>query len=208
MAEPLIVDTNLDAFFQTALLNAAENQSATVSHDTLHYLVKLLTAYSRSRNLYQRTANRRLTLQPLALLYADAVNAPSVEQRNQALKKLGDVALFITGLFSASLKRKPVGVDYYIAMGGNAYSCLSDHCGRSAGWRALGEVFDELAAKFTDCVDLLGEVGERAHFSRGSELDLLELYDFWQRSGSRRSAARLRDFGIEPLPQPGAQRRH
>ena len=54
-------------------------------------------------------------------MYSDALEEESGEARNQILRRLGDVALFISGVFSRSLKRRVVDVDYYIAMGGGAY---------------------------------------------------------------------------------------
>jgi hypothetical protein len=51
-------------------------------------------------------------MKPLALHYADAVNAPSIAERGAALRKLGDIALFISSLFADNLNRKLVDIDY------------------------------------------------------------------------------------------------
>ena len=63
---------------------------------------------------------------PLALIYGKAMEKAGPE-RFRILKKLGDYALYISGYFSDSLQGKAVDVDYYIAMGSNAYGTYLLH---------------------------------------------------------------------------------
>ena len=202
---PVILDTNVEEFFQQQIMIAAEHQGLAAREDTVHYVVKLLTAFVHARTLYEDTPDGPM-IKPLALLYADAVSAPHPNVRNQALKRLGDVALFIAGVFPDSLNRQLVDVDYYIAMGGNAYSYLSDTSGNTLRWQSYRPIFDELARKFTAFVDLLGEVTEQCHFSE--EGDVLRLYEVWLRTGSERSAQRLRKLGIQPPHASVSHRQH
>jgi hypothetical protein len=116
------------------------------------------------------------------------------------------VALFISGLFSNSLNRKLVDVDYYIAMGGGAYGQLSSSLTRTAHETALARVFDELSAKFQELVDALAEVGEDANFSNDS--DLLRSYELWVRTGSTRAEQQLRRRGIHPSRSNVSRKRH
>ena len=92
-------------------------------------------------------------------------------------------------------RRKPVSVDYYIAIGGNAYEHLSIACNR-AGERA-GAVFMELGTKFV----LLARVMARA-FEQDLDKNenLLALYERWQQTGSASYARRLQQAGIHPGP--------
>ena len=101
------------------------------------------------------------------------------------------MALFVAGVFRHSFSRKPVGVDYYIAMGGNAYEHLSLACNRTG--QGAGAVFSELGTKFA----LLAEVLTRT-FEQGveSDTDLLEVYERWRRTGSARYARQLQQVGI------------
>jgi hypothetical protein len=64
-------------------------------------------------------------------------------------------------------------------------------------------VFDELAAKFTGFVDVLGEVSERTALSSNS--DLLRLYEKWVRTRSRRSGDLLASRGIVPNAAVGSR---
>jgi hypothetical protein len=201
----VITHTSLPEYFHGELSNALKNQRISAEHETIHYLTDLLTVYTRSEALFEQTENG-VEIRPLALTYGEALNQNSAGERTRLLQKLGDTALFIAGVFSDSLKTKLVDVDYYIAMGGNAYACLSDSM---RGPRAVGRaafMFDELTRKFTDFVDVLNEVTDRANLS--SDADVLRLYDFWIRTGSKRARRRLRRLGIEPLDAGKGEFRH
>src|SRR5690606_15883511 len=115
----LIQQSNLRQFFQESVSQALGNQNIKAEDGTVIYLANLLTVFTRSENLFEFTQNGFM-LRPLALHYEEAVNAPSTHARNIALQRLGDIALFISGIFSQSLSRKSVDIDYYINMGGSA----------------------------------------------------------------------------------------
>jgi hypothetical protein len=133
----------------------------------------------------------------LALLYAQAVEAKDVESRQHLLRRLGDVALIVGGVFLGSLSRKLVDVDYYIGMGGSAFSHLSDMAHSSRQIKALRGVYAELSSKFQLFVDVLAEVSENSQMN--SSLDTLRLYEIWAKTGSPRMAGKLRKLGIEPM---------
>jgi len=177
-------------YFQKTVSSAVTRQRVDASEDAVYYLVNLLAQFMRADALFECTTDG-VYIKPLALCYADAVQAESRGARHQALKKLGDVALLVAGMFSASLNRKLVGLDYYIAMGGSAYGFLSTG---SSG--APARVFGELSAKFQAFVDVLGEVSDGS--SLRAPPDVLRLYENWARTGSRRAASQLRALGIEP----------
>ena len=117
--EQLITETSLQEYFQASISDALENQNVKAGADTIHYVVNLLTSFSRAEELFERTPDGMM-IRPLALLYAEAIEGTTVDERNRALRRLGDVALFISGVFSQSLNRRVVDVDYYVSMGGSA----------------------------------------------------------------------------------------
>ena len=100
------------------------------------------------------------------------MNAPDDRQRFRTLQRLGDVALFVSGFLAGGFARRPVDVDYHIAMGGRAYGTLAQAPYHGAQ-RVLGGVFAELGAKFQPLVDALSEIGEGA--AKNSPRDLLRL---------------------------------
>jgi hypothetical protein len=161
-----------------------------------HYVVNLLTLFSRSEELYE-DHGESYGLRPLALMMADAAEARTAAARNYALQRIGDVALFISGFFADSLANKPVDVDYYIHMGGTAYGSLSEEVRGTFRGNAFADIYRELAIKFQILVDVLNEVRDEA---RGeSDRDLLRTYEIWQKTGSRRARKLLADNGVVPI---------
>lgn len=191
---PIIATENVRDYFQESVNSAISNQGISATPHTTDYVVDLLVSYTRSDRLFETTPDgKRLT--PLAMLYFEALHADSPSSRNRSLQRLGDVALFITGLFSDSLHRKLVDVDYYIAMGGNAYAYLADNIRDSEA--ITRDVFEELSEKFVKFVDVLMEVAEQAR--PACQSDVLKLYELWVKTGSQRAAGQLRNLGIVPM---------
>lgn len=195
-SEHLITSVTVREYFQSAVARALDRQSVAVQDETAIYLANLLTVHVRAESLYERTPEGS-RIRPLAELYGSAVAARRPEDRDRALRRLGDLALFISGLFAQSLSRSLVDVDYYIAMGGNAYGCLAGSYRVGRARAALKEVFTELAGRFADIVDVLAEVGDNAQIQNSH--DVLRLYEIWLSSGSPRAAGKLRGLGIEPV---------
>jgi hypothetical protein len=186
---------DLREFFHDSVQHALHHQHVAVDDHTEHYLVNVLTTFARSDAFYEQTDNG-VTLKPLALMLAEAADAPSSEHRRQLLQRMGDVSLFMAGFFAHSFARKLVDVDYHIAMGGRAYGCLADNLkGRRDG--ALATVFAELAAKFQRLVDVLNDVAEMAR--PASDRDTLRLYEVWLKTGSPRARQLLGDMGVVPI---------
>ncbi len=194
--ETLIASQTLMEYFHDSVDGALSNQNIEAEPDTVYYLVNLLSFFSRSENFYEHTPEGR-QIKPLALMYADALNEPSADARCKVLRRLGDISLFISGVFSDSLNRKVVDLDYYAAMGEGAYGSLSGHTHGTLLEEAFCEVFAELAGKFRDFVDVLSEVSERGDFSNNT--DIRRLYETWSRTGSKRAQRLLVDAGVYPI---------
>ena len=192
----LIHTVTVREHFSTALEAAARNQDVSLRDTTSTYLVNLLTEYCEASALAAVTDTHQ-QIKPLAMLYGEALEAPTTEHRRRTLQKLGDLALFISGIFSDSLNRKLVDVDYYIGMGEAAYCCVYDSLQLDARAKAVSAVFGELSSKFPLLVDLLTEISEMSGLK--SRSDLLRSYELWQKTGSERARKQLRRAGIVPL---------
>jgi hypothetical protein len=168
-------------YFKELVEGALARQGVNAGELTAFYVVHLLTGF------LQRPENDS---EPLALKLASALESGGLRRRT-TLKEIGDVSLFISGFFSDSLRRKLVDVDYYVAIGGYAYTALSRH-----ETDTFSPVFAELAQKFPVFVDVLAEVSERTACSSNS--DLLRLYEKWLKTGSRRSGELLIERGVVP----------
>jgi hypothetical protein len=191
----VVTVTNLAEFFRDALRCVLADQRVAVEEQTEYYVVNMLTLFARAEHLYGSAPDAgRPTL---ALMLAEALEAATAAERDFALQRLGDVSLFMAGIFARGFARSLVDVDYHIAMGGRAYDALAHSLERGRR-RAPARVFAELAAKFQPLVDVLGEIGEAAYVH--TQRDILRLYEIWLKTGSARANRLLRRLGIEAAP--------
>jgi len=202
--KPLVAVTNLREFFHDSVQTALRKQHVAVDDHTEHYVVNVLTMFARSEELYESTPEG-VRLKPLAHMLADASLASSPQQRDETLRRLGDVSLFVAGFFAQSFARKLVDIDYHIAMGGRAYGTLADNLRGSIRGQAFAAVFLELAQKFQRLVDVLNEVAEMAYTH--TDKDILRLYEIWMKTGSPRAFAILQRLGVAPVLQ-SARKEH
>jgi hypothetical protein len=184
MAEASFRNQSATEYFRELVESAMQRQRLASGELTSFYLVNLLAGFVR----VDRTP--AASDEPLGVRFAKALQEAGARQRD-GLRQVGDHSLFISGFFADSLNRRLVDVDYYIQLGECAYGSLARQ-----GNGTFGEVFDELAGKFTAYVDVLGEVSERSALSSNS--DLLRLYEKWVRTRSRRSGDILASRGIVP----------
>ena len=203
-AGTVVAVPNLREFFHDSVQKALRNQRVDVDDHTEHYVVNVLTMFARSEELYEQTPEG-VRLKPLAHMLADAAAAQSAQQRDETLRRLGDVSLFIAGFFAQIFSRKLVDVDYHIAMGGRAYGTLAENMRGTLRGQAYAALFLELAGKFQRLVDVLNDVAEMAYTH--TDKDILRLYEIWLKTGSPRAFSILQRLGVAPV-QVGARREH
>ena len=110
--EPSQVITSPDvrSFFESSLQVVSERQGISASQPTLTYVAGMLTRFSRTERLVEKTPDGK-RIPVLALLYAKAQEAGTSHERSETMQRLGDVALFLSGVFSESFNRKLVDVE-------------------------------------------------------------------------------------------------
>jgi hypothetical protein len=190
MAEALFRNESPTEYFRGLVEAAMQHQRLAARELTSFYLVNLLAGF-----VHFDGSSSGGSAEPLGVRFARALQEDGVRQRDE-LRHVGDTSLFVSGFFSDSLNRSLVDIDYYVQLGEYAYASLAR---RDDG--TLGDVFDELAGKFSAFVDVLGEVSERTALTSNS--DLLRLYEKWLRTGSRRSGDLLASRGIVPNASVG-----
>jgi len=182
---------SLKDFFHSAVKKTVDAHQIQGEDDTVWYLTQLLCNYTRTGQFLDYRSDGA-TLTPLADYYRQAVEAPSHYETRQHLQRLGDVAIFISSLFSGALNKKPINVGYYISMGESAYATLADTQARDSRDRALQDIFKDLATRFEEYVIALSDIP-----SSGSEsVDLLQQFTEWERTGHPMLAQRLRSAGF------------
>ena len=187
---------DLRDYFRRSIDAVIAEQGVDVDEHATHYVVNMMTLFARSDALYEDDGEI-YGLRPLAVMLADATDAPSPEARNQTLQRIGDVALFVAGFFVDSFRGKPFDVDYYIHMGENAYGSLADAVRGTFRGNTFAPIYIELAEKFQVYTDVLNAVRDGA--CAGSDTDLLRCYEIWLRTGSRHAERQLRRQGVVPL---------
>jgi len=192
----LIEVANLTEFFRDSLDKALAHQHVSLDDHTAHYVVSLLTLYSRTEVSHADTRPGQRWV-GLADLLAQAAAATNPVERAAILQRLGDVSLFVAGFFAHGFERRLIDVDYHIAMGGRAYGALAA-APVNGPRRALCGVFGELARKFQSVVDAIGEISDSAR--QWSSKDVLRLYELWLKTGSRRAQGLLKDLGVSASP--------
>ncbi len=177
--------------FKELVERALERQALEPSPNSAFYLVNLLDEFVRWDDLAERSGAAEDAT--LAELYCQAVCSEGA-RRLTLFKHAGDLALFVAGFFAESLRRRPVGVDYYIRIGGHAYGAAAEHSRKAA----VAALYAELAGNFAAFVEVLGEVSESC--AARVQANLMKLYDRWLETGSERTAAVLRSAGLVVQP--------
>src|SRR5476651_195170 len=90
---------SLREYFRDALQRALAHQHVAVEDQTEQYVVNLLTIFARSEQLFEQTPDG-VRLRPLVRMLSDALEAPTVAERERHLQRLGDVSLFVSGFFA------------------------------------------------------------------------------------------------------------
>lgn len=183
MSEVVVRRESAVEFFREQVERALARQGLAARELTSFYVVHLLAGFVR-----RRSGDDNDTALGVRLL--KALESQGAEQR-ASLREIGDISLFISGFFADSLHRRLVDVDYYVQIGGCAYSTL----GRNDA-DTLAPVFAELGDNFVSFVDILSEVSERTACTTNT--DLLRLYERWLRTGSSRSGQLLVERGVVP----------
>ena len=171
--------TSVDEFFHEVVTDALSVVHLDASEPASWYLVGLLAEMTRTR----------LTDEPLGLKLAQtSVTDPG--ERVRTLKQVGDTSLYVAGFFAESLNRSLVDVDYYVNVGQSAYAQLARSLGSQ---RSITEVYEELAEKFPQFVDVLLEVRKRTDFATS---DVGRLYEMWLRTRDEWIEKKLRSLGV------------
>lgn len=173
---------SVDEFFHEVVTDALSAVDLDASEPAGWYLVGLLGEFTTAR----------LSDEPLGMKLATPADSPG--ERVRTLKEVGDTSLYVAGFFAESLSRSLIDVDYYVGLGQTAYTQLA----RSLGTRrAIGEVYEELAAKFPRFVDVLVQVRKRVTIAElNATSDIGRLYDIWLRTRDEWVEKKLKQAGL------------
>lgn len=169
----------LESYFFNEIEQVCERRGGALPQTVEAYVVSLLARYARRPNVAGRKSRA------LALEYLRARGETGAARAN-ALRGVGDRALYISGVVPRSLDRSPVGVRYVRGIGEAAYREVASDDGPLA---VLGEV----AERWEEVSEVIGDIVEIGHEAKP---DLLALYERWRRLGDPRDAERLVTAGV------------
>jgi hypothetical protein len=190
----VIARASLVEYFKVQVEAALAAQHVPASEDTAHYVVQLLADTVR-QDLPGRAA-ALLDPRPLALRLADALDE-RCPAPGRALRDVADAALLLGGYFKARASAHGLPATYYHRLGGFAYGTLGHES------QVLAPIFSDLAARFGQYAEALGEVGQRAGMQTPS--GLVRALEQWQQSRDRVTERLLVERGMV-LPRGGRPR--
>jgi hypothetical protein len=181
-----------DDFFREVVVDAFAQRKVKTFPLAESYLIKLLTHFVSTNHLFdvdsESGLHRQETLAEMFLKATSDERGPRVD----LLKKLGDVSLYVSGVFGDSLNNKTVDIDYYADMGGLAYSNLASIVKEDT----FRHLYREYSERFLDYVEVLNFVSQKV-FIQNNE-NLLRLYERYVRTGSEIAKETLIERGIIP----------
>lgn len=195
-------DANLFDFFQDQVGRANDEAGRPVSQEGTWYLSNLLVEQANTGRRPPEEQAQTLVELRLQAAQADRVQALRI------WRALGDKAMLLSGYFHRSLAHRRLSRSYAMEMGSSAYQVVAGLLGAGSkapvlgeGGRDLGDIYQELAARFQDCAEVLAEVGEAVREGvegPARDQDLLATYEAWLATGNPRLAARLVRLGLLP----------
>ncbi len=148
----------------------AENRSSIVLNEDLEaYLVSLLIRYTNKPEVAQ---------QIFASSFLQAMQKGQ-NQRNTALRDVGDGCLLVAGLFPHTADKKHVKISYFVDLGRSSYAAIS---------LAANDLFYSLALQFVAMIDVLQSIRENVSMLP------LEAYEQWTEIGSQRALQILQQY--------------
>lgn len=176
-----IYECSLQDIFKPSLEGALEDMNFEVSDESRLYILDVIES-----RLHKKQKSSDKSMLSEALLRAIQLEEKS--QKKKELKNLGEFILFQAGFFGASLKRKIVGVSYYVQMGQATYQSLystSPH-----------PVYLDFSKRFSSYVDLLALMGSKMVLSETK--DIFTLFERYQDLGSKSAYQELVKMGLLP----------
>ena len=207
MTAPIVATGSIDLFFHEIVENALKARSVDVTAGTEHYLVALLSTFTRP------DAHAAAHDKPLAFQLDEALHIPEAGQCFDRLRALGDGVLYSSGFFGDHFEARGIDAKYLVGIGTTAYgaasSMLRGHGGHGTGAgtdnrESRVDIFGELAAKFAALVAVLCEVANHTIAAGvGNAKQIVKLYERYLKTRSPSLEKALTSHGL--VPQRGGK---
>lgn len=188
MSHDLALDhRTLESYFFEEIEHAQERRGQALPHEIEAYIVQLLVTYARRT----QAAGRRS--RALALEYLRA-KGESGQAKAYALRRVGDRALYISGVAPRSLHRSPVSVRYIKGIGEAAYREVAGG-GALAVLGDIADRFDEVSETIREVIEL-GTSRTSPGGADARARELWSLIERWRTSQDPKDAEKLLEAGL------------
>ena len=185
--QPELVQETVTSALYDLMGRALESQSVEASEETSHYLLTLLSGFTR-------VDPERLSraLGPEYLSVSDLEPAT----RYVRMKEVADTSLFLSGIFLDYVEAQLPATEYFFDLGSSAYLYLGSIDEKRLAAAPLADTFNDLGRRFEDFARVLSAIADAELFP--SDRRKLSLYSRWLREGTGRDARRLTALGVIP----------
>lgn len=188
----LAIVPKISDFFSSEIETISRKHGLSLEPVVVNYLAELLSKFSTTNELKLKLSPEQTTdLTPTQFWIA--IQSMPLSKQYSALQFLGDYSLFTTGFFNEHIKNSILDMDYFQALGGQAYYRAGEIRESIAAERALN-IFFSLAESFKNLSEVVSELYDRTllNDSEGT----LKLFGRYQESGSHRLARLLMESGV------------
>jgi hypothetical protein len=198
MMSSIVAASSVDGFFQEIVTSAIKARRVEATDGATHYLVSLLSDYTRPDGTAERTMDR-----PLTFLLDEALHTTDLGERFDRLRGLGDGVLYAMGFFGDHFEARGIAPSYLISIGSKAYGSAASilTTGSRPSLQSAEptpmDLYGELARKFEAFVAVMSEVADATvAFGAKNSQGLVRAYERWLKTGSDRLADALSGHGI------------
>jgi hypothetical protein len=194
MKSRIIHGSQLTEVIRDKVKNAFIAEHLETSEMVEFYVVNLLQEFHNAEGLVM-IRGRAAIEKPLSVMLLEALNGSTSDQI-RCLKRVGDLALVVSGFFGDSLHRGLMRPSYYISIGETAYgslACIHEKDG------AFFEIYLELTKKFAGFARVISTVAPWN--DARSDAEVLKIYERWIMTGDNTLRQVLEQKGIL---EPGA----
>lgn len=197
------IQSDLKSFFFEECTNIANKQGLNISPLLQSYLGEMLSRFMDVGYLVQESSDPfaqegQTEIPSLGIELMKGMQSSSFEQLFH-MQKVGDLALYIAGFFPGYLDRRSLDLDYFSAVGGQAYQ-RAGHIKSTLDAENQLNVYFELAEKFASLTEVLMELSDQKLLT--SKEDQLKLYEKWLLTGNPRLSRMLKEAGLVLLEMP------
>lgn len=173
-------------YFKQLTLQAATSAGLSYTQDALDYIASLL-----NRSLKSRPNEETQGLMAVSLM--SALEKTPIEQLRVS-QQVGDISLTVAGVFSDSLNKKLLNIEYYVEMGTTGYQ-LAHQLSQTHESETL---FWELSNRFSIYLEILHRVAHKVGLINAK--NILNIYEKWLQTQSPHFKKLLAANGIILTP--------